>query len=68
MDSMGAEFIKQENKKLLHSITWETGECILAANGADLMELLCTRLLSASGLTSSLGKRASFAWLPTCWS
>jgi hypothetical protein len=57
MDGVGAEFIKQENKKLLHSIAWETGECILAANGADLTELMCTRPLSKSGLTSSMGKR-----------
>ena len=56
--------IKQENEKLLLSIAQETGGCILAANGANLTELLQTKLPCKAGMTKSVGKKPEFRIAP----
>jgi ATP-dependent DNA helicase 2 subunit 2 len=60
------EFIKRENEKFLRSIAREIGGdgCILAANGADMTELLRTRIPHVSGLTNSMGKKIDFRISP----
>lgn len=62
--SVRVEFIKRENEKLLRSIAREIDGRILAANGANLTELLRSRLPSVSGLTNSIGKKVDFRIAP----
>ena len=63
-NSVRVEFIKRENEKLLRSIAREIGGRILAANGANLTELLRSRLPNVSGLTNSMGKKIDFRIAP----
>jgi len=56
--------IKRENEKLLLSIAQETKGCILAANGANLTELLQTKLPCLAGMKKSQRKSSDFRIAP----
>lgn len=66
-NSMEEDFnmiIKRENEKLLQSITKATGGCILSATGANLTELLLSKLPPTSQTTQSVGKKILFRIAP----
>ncbi|KAL7541629.1 hypothetical protein ACHAWF_006985 [Thalassiosira exigua] len=58
------QLVKRENEKLLLSIARETRGFIVAANGANLSDVLQTKLPLLAGNTSSTRKNAEFRIAP----
>lgn len=59
-----AQLIKRENEKLLLSIAREARGCVLAANGANIAEVLQAKLPYLAGMTKSVSKKIDFRVAP----